>query len=113
MLNRLKPLLPVLLPVAIALGGVLAFAGSAHAQAVPIPSVNIGLSGSQNPQDTSATLQVIALLTILAQALMGLVFGLLGLLTAVPILAVVIVAVKLLYVEDVLGETIESGTAVG
>ncbi|HEY0782949.1 MAG TPA: AI-2E family transporter, partial [Thermoanaerobaculia bacterium] len=50
-------------------------------------------------------------LTILAQALMGLVFGFLGLLTAVPLLAVVIVAVKLLYVEDVVGEKIASGAA--
>jgi predicted PurR-regulated permease PerM len=43
-------------------------------------------------------------LTILAQALMALVFGFLGLLVAVPMLAATMVAVKLLYVEDVVGD---------
>ncbi len=42
-------------------------------------------------------------LTILSQALMALVFGFLGLLLAVPLLATILVAVKMLYVEDVLG----------
>jgi predicted PurR-regulated permease PerM len=46
-------------------------------------------------------------LTILAQALMALVFGILGLLVAVPLLAASVVAVKLLYVEDVVGDPIE------
>jgi predicted PurR-regulated permease PerM len=46
-------------------------------------------------------------LTIMAQALMALVFGFLGLLVAVPMLAAVMVAVKMLYVEDVVGDQIE------
>lgn len=46
-------------------------------------------------------------LTILAQALMALVFGFLGLLVAVPLLAATVVAVKMLYVQDVVGEPIE------
>jgi predicted PurR-regulated permease PerM len=45
-------------------------------------------------------------LTIVAQALMALLFGFLGLLVAVPALAAVMVAVKMLYVEDVVGEAI-------
>ena len=45
-------------------------------------------------------------LTIIAQALMALVFGFLGLLVAVPMLAAVMVAVKMLYVEDVVGDRI-------
>ena len=43
-------------------------------------------------------------LTIVAQALMAMLFGFLGLLVAVPLLAAATVAVKLLYVEDVVGD---------
>ena len=43
-------------------------------------------------------------LTILAQALLALVFGFLGLMVAVPVLAAGMVAVKMLYVEDVVGD---------
>ena len=40
-------------------------------------------------------------LTIVAQAVMALLFGFLGLMVAVPLLAVVIVPVKMLYIEGV------------
>ena len=43
-------------------------------------------------------------LTILSQALMAVLFGFLGLMSAVPILAAAMVAVKMLYVEAVVGE---------
>jgi predicted PurR-regulated permease PerM len=43
-------------------------------------------------------------LTILAQALMALIFGFLGLMVAVPLLAATMVAVKMLYVEGVVGD---------
>lgn len=43
-------------------------------------------------------------LTVLAQALLALVFGFLGLMVAVPALAAMMVAVKMLYVEDVVGD---------
>jgi predicted PurR-regulated permease PerM len=46
-------------------------------------------------------------LTIIAQALMALVFGFLGLLVAVPMLAAGMVAVKMLYVEGVVGDEID------
>jgi predicted PurR-regulated permease PerM len=46
-------------------------------------------------------------LTILAQALMAIVFGFLGLLVAVPLLAIATVAVKRLYVEGVVGDVLE------
>ena len=46
-------------------------------------------------------------LTIMAQALMALIFGFLGLLCAVPVLAATMVAVKMLYVQDVVGEPVE------
>lgn len=43
-------------------------------------------------------------LTILSQALMAILFGFLGLMCAVPLLAAVLTAVKMLYVEDVVGD---------
>jgi predicted PurR-regulated permease PerM len=43
-------------------------------------------------------------LTIMSQALMALVFGFLGLMCAVPLLAATMVCVKMLYVEDVVGD---------
>jgi predicted PurR-regulated permease PerM len=44
--------------------------------------------------------------TILAQAAFALVLGFLGLLVAVPLVGAIIVAVKLLYVEDVVGDEV-------
>jgi predicted PurR-regulated permease PerM len=51
------------------------------------------------------------LLTILGQAALAVLFGFLGLVIAVPLLAAVMVAVKMLYVEDVVGD--EMNDAVG
>jgi predicted PurR-regulated permease PerM len=50
-------------------------------------------------------------LTIVWQALMALAFGFLGLLVAVPLLAAVLVAVKMLYVQDVIGDPVDLGRA--
>jgi predicted PurR-regulated permease PerM len=46
-------------------------------------------------------------LTLVAQALMTLVFGFLGLMVAVPLTAAVMVPIKMLYVEGVVGDPIE------
>jgi predicted PurR-regulated permease PerM len=46
-------------------------------------------------------------LTVVTQALMALIFGFIGLMVAVPLLAAVIVPVKMLYVEGVVGDPIE------
>lgn len=46
-------------------------------------------------------------LTLVGQAVMAVVFGFLGLLVAVPIIAAVLVAVKMLYVEDVVGDEVQ------
>jgi predicted PurR-regulated permease PerM len=46
-------------------------------------------------------------LTILSQALATLLFGFLGLMTAVPLMAATMVAVKMLYVQDVVGDQLE------
>ena len=45
-------------------------------------------------------------LTIVTQGLMALLFGFLGLMIAVPLLAAIMVPVKMLYVEDALGDDI-------
>jgi predicted PurR-regulated permease PerM len=45
-------------------------------------------------------------ITIVAQALMTLVFGFLGLMVAVPLTAAVMVPIKMLYVQDVVGDQV-------
>ena len=47
-------------------------------------------------------------LTIAGQLLMGLGAGALGVVLATPLLAVVMVLVKMLYVEDVLGDDVDT-----
>jgi predicted PurR-regulated permease PerM len=51
-------------------------------------------------------LELPPVITILGQSLFALVFGFLGLLIAVPILATVMVPVKMLYVRDVVGDDV-------
>lgn len=46
-------------------------------------------------------------LTVITQALMALVFGFIGLMVAVPLLAAVMVPIKMLYVEDVVGDSLD------
>jgi predicted PurR-regulated permease PerM len=45
--------------------------------------------------------------TLVGLSLMAIVFGFLGMLVAVPVLAAVMVAIKMLYVEDVVGDDIQ------
>jgi predicted PurR-regulated permease PerM len=54
------------------------------------------------------TLELPPILTIMTQGIMGLLFGLIGVLVAVPMLAAVIVVVKRLYVEDVVGDDLDA-----
>ncbi len=53
------------------------------------------------------SLELPPVLTILSQAVMAAVFGFLGLVVAVPVLGAMMVAIKLLYVEDVVGDDVE------
>ncbi len=46
-------------------------------------------------------------LTVITQALMALVFGFIGLMVAVPLLAAAMVPIKMLYVHDVVGDRVE------
>jgi predicted PurR-regulated permease PerM len=52
-------------------------------------------------------------LTILAVVGFGVLFGLPGVLFATPLLLVLIVLVRMLYVEDVLGDRVETSCSVG
>jgi predicted PurR-regulated permease PerM len=52
-------------------------------------------------------------LTISAQVLLGLLFGFVGLLVASPLAATVMLLVKMLYIEDVLGDPIMQQSVVG
>jgi predicted PurR-regulated permease PerM len=52
-------------------------------------------------------------LTIAAQVLLGLLFGFVGLLVASPLAATVLLLVKMLYIEDVLGDPIMQESVVG
>ncbi|HEX6126978.1 MAG TPA: AI-2E family transporter [Pyrinomonadaceae bacterium] len=56
-------------------------------------------------QQRAVSLPPVAVIS--AQLLLGVLFGFLGLLLAVPIVAVVFVLVKMLYVEDILGNEVE------
>jgi predicted PurR-regulated permease PerM len=51
-------------------------------------------------------LEIPPVLTITAQGMLSLVFGFLGLLVAVPMLAAAIVPIKMLYVQDVVGDEV-------
>ena len=51
-------------------------------------------------------LEVPPILTIVAQGIMALLFGFLGVLVAVPLLAAIVVPVKMLYVQDVMGDDV-------
>jgi len=46
--------------------------------------------------------------TLIGLGIMSVVFGFLGMLVAVPLLAAIMVAIKLLYVEDVVGDDVET-----
>lgn len=51
-------------------------------------------------------LELPPILTIVAQGIMALLFGFLGVLVAVPLLAAIVVPVKMLYLQDVVGEDV-------
>lgn len=52
-------------------------------------------------------LEMPPILTILAQGAMGVTFGIVGLLVAVPMLAGIMVPIKMLYVHDVIGDEVD------
>jgi predicted PurR-regulated permease PerM len=59
-------------------------------------------------------LELPPVITILGQALLALVFGFMGLLLAVPLLATAMVPIKMLYVRDVVGDEVSvPGDAAG
>ena len=54
-------------------------------------------------------LDVPPVLTVVAVAALGMVFGVLGMLIAEPLLAAVLVTTKMLYVNDVVGDEVPVG----
>ena len=79
-------------------------------KAFTIGIVYIGIQFLENhlliPLLMKGGVDVPPVLTILGQALMTLLFGFLGLMVAVPMLAATMVAVKMLYVERVVGDEV-------
>ena len=77
-------------------------------KALIVALLYVGIQFAENhlliPMLMSEGLDLPPALTIVAQALMALVFGFLGLLVAVPLVAALIVPIKLLYVRGVLGD---------
>jgi predicted PurR-regulated permease PerM len=77
-------------------------------KAVIVALLYVGIQFAENhlliPMLMSEGLDIPPALTIVAQALMALVFGFLGLLVAVPLVAAALVPIKLLYVRGVLGD---------
>jgi predicted PurR-regulated permease PerM len=79
-------------------------------KAVTVVAVYVGIQFLENhlliPMLMKGGVDVPPVLTILGQALFTLVFGFLGLMVAVPVLAAVMVVVKMLYVEGVVGDDV-------
>ena len=79
-------------------------------KALTVGAVYMGIQFMENhlliPMLMKGGVDVPPVLTILAQALFTLLFGFLGLMVAVPALAATMVAVKMLYVERVVGDDV-------
>ena len=79
-------------------------------KALTVVGVYVGIQFLENhlliPMLMKGGVDVPPVLTILGQALFTLLFGFLGLMVAVPLLAAVMVLVKLLYVEGVVGDDV-------
>jgi predicted PurR-regulated permease PerM len=79
-------------------------------KALTVGAVYVGIQFLENhlliPMLMKGGVDVPPVLTILGQALFTLLFGFLGLMVAVPALAATMVAVKMLYVERVVGDDV-------
>src|SRR5688572_11805218 len=80
-------------------------------KAVTVAALYMGIQFMENhlliPMLMKGGVDVPPVLTILAQALFTLLFGFLGLMVAVPAIAATMVAVKMLYVERVVGDDVD------
>ena len=80
-------------------------------KALTVVAVYVGIQFLENhiliPMLMKGGVDVPPVLTILGQALFTLLFGFLGLMVAVPVLAATMVVVKLLYVEGVVGDDVD------
>src|SRR5690348_10919742 len=84
-------------------------------KALYVAIASLGIQSAENhlliPSLTQGGGAVPRALTILSQALMALLFGFLGLMCAVPLLAATMVAIRMLYVEGVVGENVRVSKA--
>ena len=112
-LAGLLEFIPTIGPVLSAIPAVLMGFVISPEKALTVALVYTGIQLLENhlliPKLMQAGMDLPPALTILAQALMGMIFGFLGLLVAVPILAATIVGVKMLYVEGVVGDEVDLG----
>ena len=99
---------PYLGPIAAAVPGVLLALAQGPATAAGALGVYLAAQSIDNylvtPLVQQRTVNMPPVLSILAVVLAGALFGVLGLIAAAPLAVVAMVAVKMLYVEDVLGD---------
>jgi predicted PurR-regulated permease PerM len=79
-------------------------------KALTVTAVYVGIQFIENqlliPMLMKGGVDLPPALTLVAQALLAVLFGFLGLMVAVPALAATMVGVKMLYVQDVVGEPV-------
>jgi predicted PurR-regulated permease PerM len=70
-------------------------------------AIQIAEGSLMTPLIEQETVSLAPVLLLSAQLIMGVLFGVLGLLLATPILVVLVILIKMLYIEDVLGDSVE------
>lgn len=108
LLAGLFEFIPTVGPILSAIPGVAMGFLDSPEKALIVAAAYVGIQFLENhlliPLLMKGGIDVPPVLTILSQALMAMLFGFLGLMCAVPLLAATMVGVKMLYVENVVGE---------
>ncbi len=111
LIAALLSFIPNIGPTLALVPGVLIGLTQSPTQALYVFFVYIGVQAIESylltPMIEQQTVSLPPALTLLTIALMGLLFGLLGVLLAAPLMATVLVLVKTLYIEDTLGDEID------
>ena len=107
----LMEFIPTVGPILSAVPAVLMGFVDSPEKGLAVLAVYVGIQFLENhlliPMLMKGGVDIPPVLTILAQALFTLLFGFLGLMVAVPAMAAVMVAVKMLYVERVVGDDVD------
>jgi predicted PurR-regulated permease PerM len=108
LLAALLTFIPYLGPIISAIPPMLLVLVQSPMQALYVVSLYLGVQGVESylltPLVQQRTVSVPPALTITAQVLLGLLLGTFGVILATPLIAVTLVLVKMLYIEDVLGK---------